>query len=135
MTMSTVESRSSVSRDDLLKGAAQLEMPDLEQFVAQVLALRANRIAPSLPGVEAELLQRINGGLPAEARRRYEELTARRCAEILTSEEHQELLRLTDRMERSDAERARALAELAQLRNVSMVSLMNQLGIRPRPYA
>jgi hypothetical protein len=133
--MPTIEVRSQVSLDELLNGVAQLDMPELERFIAQVLTLRAKRIAPGLPKEEAGLLEKINQGLSPDAQRRYDELTAKRRAETLTSEEHQELLALIDRIERADAERAQTLTDLARLRKVSVTTLMSELGIRPPEYA
>jgi hypothetical protein len=132
--MATVEVRSQVSLDELLNGVAQLDTPALEHFISQVLTLRAKRIAPSVPEKEAELLQQINQGLPLDVQQHYDELTAKRRAEALTPEEHQELLALVDRIEQADAERVRALIELAQLRNVSVTTLMAELGIRRPAY-
>lgn len=84
---------------------------------------------------EAGLLQKIDQGLSPEVQQRYDELTAKRRAETLTPEEHQELLALIDRIEQAGAKRVQALTELAQLRNVSVTTLMAQLGIRPPAYA
>jgi len=130
----TVEVRSRVTLDELLNGVAQLDTPALERFISQVLTLRAKRIAPSVPEEEAELLQQINQGLPLDVQQRYDELTAKRRAETLTPEEHQELLALVDRIEQADAERLRALTKLAQLRKVSVMTLMAELGIRRPTY-
>jgi hypothetical protein len=47
----------------LLKAVNQLSLPDLEQFVSQVLVLQAQRRANSLPQSEAELLLKINQGI------------------------------------------------------------------------
>lgn len=132
--MSTVEVRSQVSVNELLNGVAQLETPELEHFVVQVLTLRAKRIAPCLPEEEAVLLEKINQGLPPDVQHRYDELTAKRRAETLTPEEHRELLALIDRVEQADAERVQVLSELAQRRNVSVTALMAELGIRPPEY-
>jgi hypothetical protein len=79
---------------------------------------------------EAELLQKIKQGLPAETQRRLDLLTAKRRAETLTDEEYEELLALVDEIELRDAKRVEYLAELAQLRNVSLRALMQQLDIR-----
>jgi hypothetical protein len=133
--MPTIEVRSQVSLDELLNGVAQLDMPELEHFVSQVLTLRARRIAPCLPKEEAGLLEKINKGLSSEAQQRYDDLTAKRQAETLTSEEHQELLTLIDHIERADAERAQTLTDLARLRKVSVTTLMSDLGLRPPDYA
>ncbi len=129
--MASVEVRSRLSLEELLKGVAQLNPRELEQLIAQLLVLRAQRVAPSLADREVELLEKINRGLSPEAQERYDELTAKRRAETLSPEEHDELLATIDRIERSDAERVQALIALAQLRQVSVEGLMAELGIRP----
>jgi hypothetical protein len=133
--MTTIQIHSQVSLDELLNGVEQLSTPDLEHFADQVLAVRARRRAPSLPQREAELLQQINQALPPTLQQRLDELTARRQAEMLTDEEHQELLQIIEQIEHRDAQRVAHLAELAQLRHVAIRTLMNQLGIHPPAYA
>jgi hypothetical protein len=128
--MPVIHLEAQVSLDELLAAAGQLTLPDMEQFVARLLALRAQRRAPSLPAEEAELLRAINQGVPAELRDRYEVLIARRRADTLTEEEHQELLRLTDQVEAADAERLSHLASLSRLRGVPLGALLESLGIR-----
>jgi hypothetical protein len=132
--MATIQLQSQVSLDALMTGVEQLSTPDLERLTNQVLAIRAQRRAPSLPRKEVEWLQKINQGLPLELQQRLNTLTTKRRAETLTSEEHQELLVLIDDIEQRDAKRVEYLAELAQLRNISLRVLMNQLGIRPPAY-
>ena len=133
--MATIQLQSQISLDALVSGVEQLSTPDLEWLTNQVLALRSKRRAPSLPRKEAELLQKINQGLSVEMQQRFNLLTAKRRAETLTSEEYQELLELVDEIELRDAKRVEYLAELAQLRNISLRMLMKQLGIRPPAYA
>lgn len=70
-----------------------------------------------------------------QVQQRFDLLTAKRRAESLAPEERDELLALIDEIEQSDAERVARLAELAQLRSVSIRTLMSQLGIRPPAYA
>ena len=132
--MPTIEIRSQVSLNDLLNGVAQLDSGDLEQFVSQVLVLRAKRVAPTVSKNETEMLEKINQGLAPEAQQRYNDLVAKRQAETLTDEEHQELLALIERIELIDAERVQALTKLAQLRNMSVKALMDTLNIRPPAY-
>ena len=122
-----------MSADELLRAVGQLETGELDDFVRDVLALRARRQAKSLSQEETVLLQRTNEGFPPEVLRRYQELIARRQARLLTPEELEELIALTDRAERLEADRAAALAELAQVRGVSLDDLMRELGIRPAP--
>jgi preprotein translocase subunit SecA len=122
---------SHMALNQLLNSAAQLEMTDLEQLAQQVNVLLAQRKVPSLSASEAELLQNINQGLPAHTQHRYDELRAKLRAETLTSAEHQEFLELVDLVEQADAERLQHLITLAQLRQVSLPTLMHQLGIQP----
>lgn len=74
---------------------------------------------------------KINQGLPEEDARRYKELMGKRRAETLTSEEHEELLRLTDAAGAVQAERIRHLAELARVRETTLEALMGELGLHP----
>jgi hypothetical protein len=133
--MATIQLQSQISLDALVSGVEQLSTPDLEWLTNQVLALRARRRAPSLSHKETELLQKINQGLPVEMQQRFDLLTAKRRAETLTPEEYEELLTLSDEIELRDAQRVEYLAELAQLRNISLRLLMQQLDIRPPAYA
>jgi hypothetical protein len=80
---------------------------------------------------ETALLLKINRGLPAEVHQRYRELIDKRREERLTQNEHEELLRLTDEVEKRQAERLEALVELARLRDVPLRELMQTLGIKP----
>jgi hypothetical protein len=63
--------------------------------VGQVLKLQAQRRVSTLSGNEAELLLKINRGIPADLQARCNELIAKRQAETLTPGEHEELIRLT----------------------------------------
>ncbi|QTA93555.1 hypothetical protein [Desulfonema magnum] len=127
--MTTVRVETEISFDKLLKAVEQLSQNDLEQLMNQVLALQARHKAPSLPKDESDLMLKISQGLPSETRKRLGKLVARRQEEKLTPEEHQELLRLTDLLEKSDAERMKHISELARIRGVSIEVLMEELGI------
>lgn len=133
--MPVIQVEAQVPAAELLKAVEQLSQPDLEQFVSQVVALRAKRHAPSLPRVESELLLKINQGVPSDIQKRYNELIAKRQAETLTSDEYQELLRLTQQVEEFEVRRVEYLAELARLRGTSLTTLMENLEIRPPAYA
>ncbi|NKQ37457.1 MAG: STAS/SEC14 domain-containing protein [Chloroflexi bacterium] len=133
--MATVQVTSEVNieLDKVLDGVAKLDTLELEQFLSQVSILLARRKAPSLPEREAELLQEINQSLPTVYQQRYDELAAKLQANDITPEEYQELLQLIDQIELADAERVQCLIELAQLRNLSLDELMNQLNIHHPP--
>lgn len=87
------------------------------------------------PLSSAELLLKINQGLPDDVARRYRELIAKRRVGALNPGEREEILRLTDRAESLEANRLAHLAELARVRRTSLAALMEELGIQPVPYA
>jgi hypothetical protein len=130
-----VTSQIEIDLDEVLHGLARLGTKELEQFVDKVIALQAQHRAPSLPKDETELLQQINCGLPADIRQRYDALNTKLHDETITPEEHAELLTLIDRLELADVERMQRLVALAQIRGVSIDTLMEQLGIRRTMYA
>lgn len=83
---------------------------------------------------EAVLLRKIHGVLPAGLRKQYDDLNDKLHEETITPAEHAELLTLIDRIELADAERMRSLITLAQLRQISVETLMEQLGIQRTTY-
>jgi ABC-type phosphate transport system auxiliary subunit len=124
---------SQIAVDQLLDGVAQLETTDLEKFAEQVNFLLARRKTPSLSAPEAELLQKINQGLPADTQRRHDELRAKLHAETITPAEHREFLALVDIIEQTDAGRLQNLIKLSGLRQVTLPDLIHQLGIQTLP--
>jgi hypothetical protein len=132
--MTTFRVEAQVSSDELLKAVGQLSLPDLERFVFDVITLQARRKAPSLSQTETELLLKINQSMPPELRQRLGDLMAKRQAETLSPEEHKELLRLTEQVEKLEAQRIEYLAELARIRETNLSALMKALGIRTPNY-
>jgi len=133
--MAIVKVETELSTDKLLKAVGQLNKSELEQFVSQVIKLRAQRIGHSLSQAEAQLIVNINQGLPPEAQKRYDELIDKRREESLGSDEYCELLRITDQIENLEAQRMEYLSELARFRRVSLTELMENMGIHPHAYA
>lgn len=132
--MTTMHVKTELPFDELLNCVEQLNRPELEKLTAQIIKLQARYKAVSLPKTETALLLKINQGLSPNVQARFDLLVAKRQAETLTEAEHQELLRLTDQIEKSDAERMVQLTELAALRGVSLSSLMDTLKIHPPAY-
>lgn len=130
-----IQSPIEIDLDAVLDGIARLGTNELEQFTDEVMRLRAQRRALHLSTDEAALLQKINQGVPIEVRKRYEDLNEKLHEEVISPEEHQELLAIINQIELADAERLHHLMELAQLRNTSVDALMDQLGIRQPTYA
>jgi hypothetical protein len=123
-----------MSLDELIKAAHQLDETDLEQLLHQVVVLRARRKTQVLPQEEAQLLIKINQGVPADLRAQYQILRQKREAETLTDTEYDTLIQLNNQIEQIGAQRLEALASLAQLRQVSLLEIMETLGIQPVTY-
>ncbi len=90
-----------------------------------------NAVGRPTPGVvhEKELLRRLEGieqRLPEDFWRRYDQLVSLRKDEALRpgSPEHEELIRMTDEVERCHADRLELLSELAKLRGTSLAEVM-----------
>lgn len=133
--MPTIQIEAQVSTEQLLRVVEQMPAHELDTFVASVLALRAQRDAPHLSEAESDLFLKINHAIPPELQQRYDELISKRQAETLSVEEYTELLNLTDQIEKLEADRVVALADLARLRHTSLPELIHALGIQAPSYA
>jgi hypothetical protein len=120
----------SASGKQLVQAVERLSPAELDDFVDQVAALRARRNAPMLSDDESALFAIINHCLPESDRQRLAELAEGRSEERLTPGEHSELLERQQRLEALHTARIKALAELAQLRGVTLTMVMEQLGIQ-----
>jgi hypothetical protein len=123
-----------MSLDELIKAADGLDASDLDLLLKQVVFLRARRKTPVLPAEEAQLLLKINQGIPADLLANYQVLRKKREAETLVDTEYDSLIQLSNEIEQIGVQRLEALARLAQLRQVSILDLMATLGIQPMSY-
>lgn len=130
--MAVIQVEAQLSTEQLFKAVRQMPPKELEKLAVEVLALRARYKAPVLSEVESELLLKINRGVPYDLQGRFDELTEKRREETLTPDEYNELLRLTEQVEKLDVERVEYLCKLADLRQVSLSALMDDLGIPRR---
>jgi hypothetical protein len=119
-----------MSVDELLKAVDDLSEPDLENLLHRTLFVRARRRGPIATPEESTLLREINHGIPAELSDRYEILADKRDDEDLTEAEYQELLDLADQIEALGVKRLEALVKLSELRQVPLLQLMANLGIK-----
>ncbi len=118
-----------ISTEQLLKAAGQLPTDELDQFLSQLLALKARRIAPNLSEQESALMLQINRDFPSQEQ--YLELIGKRQAENLSDAEYNELLDLTHQAEAIQAARLDALLQLAELRQTTLPQIMQQLELKP----
>ena len=123
-----------MSLDELIQAANQLDSSDLDRLLQQVVILRAHRKANVQTLEEAQLLHKINQGIDPELRFKYQTLRTKLEAETLTDAEYNTLIQLSNQIEQFGAQRLEALANLAQLRQVSLSELIETLGIQPVTY-
>jgi hypothetical protein len=117
--------------DDILNGISELETKDLEKFMQRIGHLIARRKVAYLPERESQLLMKINKAISAPLQKRYEELLTKNREETITPIEHEELLKIIDKVETKNAERLENLIELSRIRNISLDTLMRQLHLNP----
>lgn len=116
-----------MSIDELLQAADRLDELDLDRLFDRILIIRADRQAGTL---ERELLRQIDRGIPAELHQQYQSLISKKNTQTITEQEYELLLDLSDQIEVLAAERTTSLVKLAQLRQVPLIKLMDDLGIQ-----
>ena len=112
---------------------AQAEGLDVSAFMREAVEARVRQYDPARPLTESDLLLRINRSFSESFWDTYRALIAKRRAETLTPQEQQELIGMSDQLEAWHVERLRYLVKLAELRQVSLEALTQQLGLRPMP--
>lgn len=112
-----------------LRAEAQRQGVDARLYVLRAVQERLGGMGDSLAPSEADLLQKVNLGVPDQFWARYHELVAKRRAEALAPQEQLELVELSDRLEEANARRIGHLVELARLRGTTLDDVMAQLGI------
>jgi hypothetical protein len=117
--------------DDILSGISELETKDLEKFMQKIGHLIARRKVAHLSEQESVLMMKINQAIPATLQKRYEDLSTKNRAETITPTEHEELLKVIQKVEIKNAERLENLIELSRMRNISLDALMTQLHLHP----
>lgn len=127
--MPTIRSQNGNSTAKLLKATADLNSFELDNFVSQAIALRAQRRAPNLSQNETELLLAINKGISPRIQKRFDELAEKLESETMTAAEREEFLKLTNRIEKQDARRVELLGKLAEFRKQTLDEIMKDLGI------
>ncbi|MCA0457343.1 MAG: STAS/SEC14 domain-containing protein [Chloroflexi bacterium] len=128
--MATIQIQTSV--EQLLDAVAQLPPEEIAALTEKLIVLRATHSTHHVDGDEAALLLQINRLPSSELQKRYEVLINKRQNETLDTNEHDELIAISNQYEQLEYERVQALAELARLRKTSLTELMNKLGITPR---
>lgn len=118
-----------MSVDEILKAVNDLSESDLENLANRVRSVRTQRKPSVLSSQETALLLKINHALPEDLHQEFLRLRDRRDTETITDAENGRLSDVSDRIEILAAERAEALVELANLRQVPLSQIMDDLGI------
>ncbi|MDO8368355.1 MAG: hypothetical protein Q7T20_16255 [Saprospiraceae bacterium] len=130
--MSEASAQSVLSAHGFPSGLSDLPLPELEHLAQELDAVIAQKRKANRKPSEGELLLLINTTvLSAEERSRYWVLAEKLEADQLTDEEHQEYMELVDKDENLRNNRFKLLIELAQLRNIALPKLMENLGLAP----
>lgn len=114
----------------ILETIKRLETPVLESFLDEVSLILARRKSVSLSKKESTLMDKINNGVSIQVRERQKELSLKNRCENLIAKEKQELLQISQQIEEADILRLTSLIELAQTREVSVDTLMNEFGLK-----
>jgi hypothetical protein len=78
---------------------------ELDRYILNALQERLQPRLPTTQPTEADLLQQINIGFSAQTWEQYHALIAKRHAETLTPEEHEQLIQMSDRLEQLNVTR------------------------------
>ena len=130
--MATMNSEAQLSTDQLFQAMRQLPPTELEKLLARASKLRGQRpVARRLTRREKELLPQATATVPDEMMACYRALRDKMRAGTITTPEHQQMLALIKEMEAGNVKRISALAELADIRQQPLESVMDELGIKP----
>ena len=119
----------------LFQTVERLDNRSLDAFINRIISLRVQRTPSDTQKEEALLLAKINKGLSIEQTERFRFLKEKHAEKAISEGEYTELLVLLEKIEKFNVSRLKHLTNLAQLRNVSVRELMQQLGILNTPNA
>ncbi len=120
-----------ITISELLKSVGQLNTIEFEEFFMKIQSLRAQKIPFSVSDEENRLLKQIIAGLLSSKQVRFEYLIARRDARTITEQEFNELLKLTEEIEKNDTIRLKRIAKLADLKNMSLPEVVDFYNLQP----
>ncbi len=128
--MENIQIQPNKNLQNLISGFAEMPLNDLESFISGLNALVTRKRVTDSNKRNKFLLQKINQTvLPEQAIERYTLLQDKMELDTLTETEYKELLILVNQEEKVRNKRFQYLLELAQLRDITLTQLMNQLGL------
>lgn len=116
--------------DALLIAAQELSLPELDRLADGLAVLRARRAVEADQPGDDDLIGLIRAAVPLGLLRRAADLRRKRRAGVLSPDEHDELVSLTDLIEQRNARRLLYLAQLAHRRGRTLEQTIADLGIQ-----
>jgi hypothetical protein len=123
------ELESKVHRGASRRGVSENEY--IIQALERSVRVDAANAVPHLSADETHLFQAINVGLPEETWDEYHNLANARDDGSLTTTQRERFLEILNMIEIQNSRRIGVLAQLAEVRQVSLRELMDSLGIVP----
>lgn len=119
-----------MSRAQIFDAVKQLPPNELEDFVNQILVLRAKKRFSALSDTETKILKNIYRKFSVEKLARLRSLKAKLEEADLSKNEYAELAALSDSLEEFHARRIKNLVKLSKIRGLELEETMAQLGIK-----
>ena len=117
--------------DNLLQAVVSLPKNEFERLITNAKKLR--RTLPENQATrEIRLIQKVNEStLSDDEQKRFYDLVKKRRDENISEDGLNELIALTEKSEELNVKRLKFLAEIANLRNISLREVMKELEILP----
>jgi G3E family GTPase len=120
-----------ISNENLLNAVVNLPESQFERLIADAKRLR-KKSSEGRRNRELRLIKKVNEAtLSDNEYERFYELVEKRRDENISENELEELIALTEKSEELNVKRLKYLLEIAQIRNVSLREVMNELEIFP----
>ena len=138
--MSSITLQINPALEQNLREKAARKGVGLDSYIQSLLEKVGNAepIEPHISRLSKEeegLLEKASLGLSEEFWEKYRGFVAIKETRFLTESERAEFIAMTDQVEAANARRMKYLVKLAQLRQVPLLQLMEQLGIKGGGYA
>jgi hypothetical protein len=120
-----------INSENLLQAVVNLPKNEFERLIADAKRLRRN-LPANRADKEIRLIKKVNESVLSDAERaRFDELIEKRRDEIISDNELDELLVLTDKSEELNVKRLKYLVKIAGIRNKNLREVMKELEIFP----
>jgi hypothetical protein len=118
--------------ESLLRNATQMPVDELERFLKEANALLFRKKIKDKKLRERQLLHKINQSvLETSSIERYRILSEKVQSGIINEDEYSELNTLANQEEKLRNLRVKYMIELSQIREVSLLQVMESLGLNP----